>query len=241
MIFLPAIDICEGACVRLERGDFNKKTVFNKSPLNQAMSFESLGCDWLHVVDLDGARDGNSNNYEFIKEITSQTNLKIQFGGGVRSFEKIKKLLDLGVERVILGTKALKNIEFLEAASDLFPRNIAVGIDARKGKVSTDGWTKDSNIDAEEFALRAASKGACAIIFTDIDKDGVMSGPNNLSTKTIAEKVSIPVIASGGISNINDVIEIKKIESSGVAGMICGRAIYDGKIDIKEALEVVRG
>jgi phosphoribosylformimino-5-aminoimidazole carboxamide ribotide isomerase len=227
MIFLPAIDICEGACVRLERGDFNKKTVFNKSPLNQAMSFESLGCDWLHVVDLDGARDGNSNNYEFIKEITSQTNLKIQFGGGV--------------ERVILGTKALKNIEFLEAASDLFPRNIAVGIDARKGKVSTDGWTKDSNIDAEEFALRAASKGACAIIFTDIDKDGVMSGPNNLSTKTIAEKVSIPVIASGGISNINDVIEIKKIESSGVAGMICGRAIYDGKIDIKEALEVVRG
>ena len=240
MIFFPAIDICEGSCVRLEKGDFNKKTVFNESPLDQAKLFQDLGCDWLHVVDLDGAREGESSNNVFIEEIVSKTELKIQFGGGVRSFEKIRRLTECGVERVVLGTKALNNIDFLEEASGLFNGRIAVGIDARKGMVSIEGWTKNSGIRADEFALLAASKGACAIIFTDIDKDGIMSGPNVLSTKEIAQTVSIPVIASGGVSTIDDVIEIKKYEKYGISGMICGRAIYDKKIDLVEALKIVR-
>ena len=240
MIFFPAIDICEGLCVRLEKGDFNKKTIFNKNPLDQAIFFEDHGCEWLHVVDLDGAKEGESENRIFVEEIASKTSLKVQFGGGLRSIEKIKKALDSGVERIVLGTQALNNIEFLEEATDLFPNKIAVGIDARNGKVSTNGWTKDSNISADEFALLAASKGACAIIFTDIDKDGVMSGPNISSTIEIAKKALIPVIASGGISTIEDVIEIKKNEKYGISGMICGRAIYDKKINVVDALKVTR-
>ena len=240
MIFFPAIDICEGLCVRLEKGDFNKKTFFNKNPLDQAIFFEDHGCEWLHVVDLDGAKEGESENRIFVEEIASKTSLKVQFGGGLRSIEKIKKALDSGVERIVLGTQALNNIEFLEEATDLFPNKIAVGIDARNGKVSTNGWTKDSNISADEFALLAASKGACAIIFTDIDKDGVMSGPNISSTIEIAKKALIPVIASGGISTIEDVIEIKKNEKYGISGMICGRAIYDKKINVVDALKATR-
>ena len=240
MIFLPAIDICEGSCVRLEKGDFSKKTIFNKNPLDQAKSFEDLGCDWLHVVDLDGAKEGISNNDSFIEEIASKTSLKIQFGGGVRSFDKIHKLVDCGVERIVIGTKALNNIDFLEEASGLYNNKIAVGIDARNGNVSIEGWTKDSNTRAIDFALHAESKGACAIIFTDIDKDGIMSGPNISSTKEIAQKVSIPVIVSGGVSTIDDVIEIKKYEKDGISGMICGRAIYDKKINISAALKIVR-
>ena len=240
MIFFPAIDICEGSCVRLEKGDFNKKTIFNKNPLDQAIFFEDHGCEWLHVVDLDGAKEGESENRIFVEEIASKTSLKVQFGGGLRSIEKIKKALDSGVERIVLGTQALNNIEFLEEATDLFPNKIAVGIDARNGKVSTNGWTKDSNISADEFALLAASKGACAIIFTDIDKDGVMSGPNISSTIEIAKKALIPVIASGGISTIEDVIEIKKNEKYGISGMICGRAIYDKKINVVDALKATR-
>lgn len=240
MIFFPAIDICEGLCVRLEKGDFNKKTIFNKNPLDQAIFFEDHGCEWLHVVDLDGAKEGESENRIFVEEIASKTSLKVQFGGGLRSIEKIKKALDSGVERIVLGTQALNNIEFLEEATDLFPNKIAVGIDARNGKVSTNGWTKDSNISADEFALLAASKGACAIIFTDIDKDGVMSGPNISSTIEIAKKALIPVIASGGISTIEDVIEIKKNEKYGISGMICGRAIYDKKINVVDALKATR-
>ena len=240
MIFFPAIDICEGLCVRLEKGDFNKKTIFNKNPLDQAIFFEDHGCEWLHVVDLDGAKEGESENRIFVEEIASKTSLKVQFGGGLRSIEKIKKALDSGVERIVLGTQALNNIEFLEEATDLFPNKIAVGIDARNGKVSTNGWTKDSNISADEFALLAASKGACAIIFTDIDKDGVMSGPNISSTIEIAKKALIPVIASGGRSTIEDVIEIKKNEKYGISGMICGRAIYDKKINVVDALKATR-
>jgi phosphoribosylformimino-5-aminoimidazole carboxamide ribotide isomerase len=240
MIFFPAIDICEGLCVRLEKGDFNKKTIFNKNPLDQAIFFEDHGCEWLHVVDLDGAKEGESENRIFVEEIASKTSLKVQFGGGLRSIEKIKKALDSGVERIVLGTQALNNIEFLEEATDLFPNKIAVGIDARNGKVSTNGWTKDSNISADEFALLAASKGACAIIFTDIDKDGVMSGPNISSTIEIAKKALIPVIASGGISTIEDVIEIKKNEKYGISGMICVRAIYDKKINVVDALKATR-
>ena len=240
MIFFPAIDICEGSCVRLEKGDFNRKTIFNKNPLEQAKFFEDRGCEWLHVVDLDGAREGESENRIFVEAIAAKTSLKIQFGGGLRSIEKIKKALDSGVERIVLGTQALNNIEFLEEATDLFHNKIAVGIDARNGKVSTNGWTKDSNISADEFALLVASKGACAIIFTDIDKDGVMSGPNISSTIEIAKKALIPVIASGGISTIEDVIEIKKNEKYGISGMICGRAIYDKKINVVDALKATR-
>ena len=240
MIFFPAIDIYEGSCVRLEKGDFEKKTIFNKNPLDQAKIFQDMGCDWIHVVDLDGAKNGNSDNFDIVKEIALKTDLKIQFGGGVRTSSKISSLINNGIERVIIGTKAVDDISFLEEACKDFPNKIAIGIDARKGRVSIEGWTKDSGVRANEFAVIAESKGVCAIIFTDIDKDGVMAGPNIDSTLEIAKSVNIPVIVSGGVSSIKDVLQIKNNEKSGIGGMICGRAVYDKKVDIREALNIVR-
>ena len=240
MIFFPAIDIYEGFCVRLEKGDFEKKTIFNKNPLDQAKIFQDLGCDWIHIVDLDGAKNANSDNFDIVKEIALKTDLKIQFGGGVRTSSKISSLINSGIERVIIGTKAIDDISFLEEACNDFPNKIAIGIDARKGKVSIEGWTKDSGVSAIEFAVIAESKGVCAIIFTDIDKDGVMEGPNIGSTLEIAKSVNIPVIVSGGVSSIEDVLQIKNNEKSGIGGMICGRAVYDKKVDIREALNIVK-
>jgi len=240
MIFFPAIDIYEGSCVRLEKGDFEKKTIFNKNPLDQAKIFQDIGCEWIHIVDLDGAKSGTSNNFDLVKEIALKTDLKIQFGGGVRTLSKISSLTDNGIDRVIIGTRAIEDISFLEEACKDFPNKIAIGIDARNGKVSIEGWTKDSDISANEFALIAESKGVCAIIFTDIDKDGVMAGPNIDSTIEIAKSVNIPVIVSGGVSSIEDVIQIKNNEKLGIGGMICGRAVYDKKVDIKEALNIAR-
>lgn len=240
MIFFPAIDIYEGLCVRLEKGDFEKKTIFSKNPLDQAKIFQEMGCEWIHIVDLDGAKNGNSDNFNIVKEIALKTDLKIQFGGGVRTSSKISSLINSGIERVIIGTKAIDDISFLEEACKDFPNKIAIGIDARKGKVSIEGWTKDSGVSANEFAVIAESKGVCAIIFTDIDKDGVMEGPNIDSTLEIAKSVNIPVIVSGGVSSIKDVLQIKNNEKSGIGGMICGRAVYDKKVDIREALNIVR-
>ena len=240
MIFFPAIDIYQGKCVRLEKGDFEKKTIFNEDPVDQAKFFEDMGCNWIHVVDLDGAKNGSSSNFNIVEEISLKTNLKIQFGGGVRSIAKIKSLLDAGIERVVIGTKAINDISFLDVVCRDFPNKIVIGIDARKGKVSIEGWTKDSGINANELAINAEKKGVCAIIFTDIDKDGLMSGPNIPSTLEIAKAVNIPVIVSGGVSAIEDVIEIKENEGSGIGGVICGRAVYDKKVDIKEALKILR-
>lgn len=240
MIFFPAIDIYQGKCVRLEKGDFEKKTIFNEDPVDQAKFFEDMGCNWIHVVDLDGAKNGSSSNFKIVEEISLKTNLKIQFGGGVRSIAKIKSLLDAGIERVVIGTKAINDISFLDVVCRDFPNKIVIGIDARKGKVSIEGWTKDSGINANELAINAEKKGVCAIIFTDIDKDGLMSGPNIPSTLEIAKAVNIPVIVSGGVSAIEDVIEVKENEGSGIGGLICGRAVYDKKVDIKEALKILR-
>ena len=240
MIFFPAIDIYQGKCVRLEKGDFEKKTIFNEDPVDQAKFFEDMGCNWIHVVDLDGAKNGSSSNFNIVEEISLKTNLKIQFGGGVRSIAKIKSLLDAGIERVVIGTKAINDISFLDVVCRDFPNKIVIGIDARKGKVSIEGWTKDSGINANELAINAEKKGVCAIIFTDIDKDGLMSGPNISSTLEIAKAVNIPVIVSGGVSAIEDVIEVKENEGSGIGGVICGRAVYDKKVDIKEALKILR-
>ena len=240
MIFFPAIDIYQGKCVRLEKGDFEKKTIFNEDPVDQAKFFEDMGCNWIHVVDLDGAKNGSSSNFNIVEEISLKTNLKIQFGGGVRSIAKIKSLLNAGIERVVIGTKAINDISFLDVVCRDFPNKIVIGIDARKGKVSIEGWTKDSGINANELAINAEKKGVCAIIFTDIDKDGLMSGPNIPSTLEIAKVVNIPVIVSGGVSAIEDVIEVKENEGSGIGGLICGRAVYDKKVDIKEALKILR-
>ena len=240
MIFFPAIDIYQGKCVRLEKGDFEKKTIFNEDPVDQAKFFEDMGCNWIHVVDLDGAKNGSSSNFNIVEEISLKTNLKIQFGGGVRSIAKIKSLLDAGIERVVIGTKAINDISFLDVACRDFPNKIVIGIDARKGKVSIEGWTKDSGVNANELAINAEKKGVCAIIFTDIDKDGLMSGPNIPSTLEIAKVVNIPVIVSGGVSAIEDVIEVKENEGSGIGRVICGRAVYDKKVDIKEALKILR-
>ena len=240
MIFFPAIDIYQGKCVRLEKGDFEKKTIFNEDPVEQAKFFEDKGCNWIHVVDLDGAKNGISSNFNIVEEISLKTNLKIQFGGGVRSIAKIKTLLAVGIERVVIGTKAINDISFLDVACRNFPNKIVIGIDARKGKVLIEGWTKDSDINANDLAINAEKKGVCAIIFTDIDKDGLMSGPNIPSTLEIAQAVNIPVIVSGGVSAIEDVIAVKENEGSGIGGVICGRAVYDKKVDIKEALKIVR-
>ena len=192
MIFFPAIDIYQGKCVRLEKGDFEKKTIFNEDPVDQAKFFEDMGCNWIHVVDLDGAKNGSSSNFNIVEEISLKTNLKIQFGGGVRSIAKIKSLLDAGIERVVIGTKAINDISFLDLVCRDFPNKIVIGIDARKGKVSIEGWTKDSGINANELAINAEKKGVCAIIFTDIDIDGLMSGPNIPSTPVSYTHLTLP-------------------------------------------------
>jgi len=233
MIFFPAIDLKEGKCVRLLKGDMNKATIFNDNPANQAQEFDNLGFKYLHIVDLDGAIEGNSANEDSVKEILKNINIPAQLGGGIRSLEQIQKWLDLGISRVILGTIAAKNPEIIKAACKKFPGQIVVGIDAKNGFVATEGWVKTSEIKAIDLAKKYQDAGVEAIIYTDISRDGTLTGPNLEETKNLAKNINIPVIASGGISCNNDIEEIKKLEEDGIVGAIVGRALYDKRIDIE--------
>ena len=238
MILYPAIDLKDGKAVRLLRGDMNNSTVFNDSPVEQALSFVSQHCQWLHLVDLNGAFSGKPVNGEAVEEIINRCNIPIQLGGGIRNLETIEMWLSKGLERVILGTVAVENPSLVKLAASKYPDKIAVGIDARDGRVAIDGWAKDTDIWATELAKKFENDGVSAIVYTDINRDGAMMGPNLSATAEMANAVSIPIIASGGVSSLNDLKALKECGAQ-LNGAISGRALYDQKFTVKQALEAL--
>lgn len=241
MILFPAIDLKEGACVRLKLGLMDQATVFNTDPGAQAKSFVDAGAEWIHVVDLDGAFAGKPVNGPAVDAILASAKVPVQLGGGIRDMATIENWLGRGVARVILGTAALKNPDLVMEACRTFPGHVAVGVDAKGGRVAVEGWAETSDLGVLDLALRFEDAGVSALIYTDIDRDGVLSGPNVEATAALARAISIPVIASGGVSSLDDLRRLKAEEDSGIAGVISGRAIYDGRIDLGEALAVMRG
>ena len=234
MIIFPAIDLKNGQCVRLFKGDMNQVTVFNNSPAAQALEFEKQGFHYLHLVDLDGAIAGASANVEAIKSIIAAIKIPIQLGGGIRSLAAIEKWLELGVSRVILGTIAAKNPEIAKEACQKFPNRIMVGIDAKNGFVATEGWVETSSMKTLELAKKFEDCGVAAIIYTDISRDGTLTGFDYEGTKELAQNLKIPVIASGGMSSIDDVKKVAQLEEFGVNGVIIGRALYEKKILLQD-------
>ena len=240
MILYPAIDLKDGACVRLIKGDMDQATVFNESPGNQAKRFVDAGAEWIHVVDLNGAFAGKPVNAGAVDAILKAAQVPIQLGGGIRDMATIDAWLTAGVARVILGTVAVKNPALVREAAKTFPGKVAVGIDARGGKVATEGWAEASELDVEDLARRFVDAGVAAIIHTDIDRDGVLGGPNVAASAALARAESIPVIVSGGVSSLDDLRAVKAVESSGLAGVISGRAIYDGRLDLAAGIALLK-
>jgi len=240
MILYPAIDLKDGQAVRLLRGDMDKATVFNDDPAAQARAFVEAGCDWLHLVDLNGAFAGAPVNASAVEAILAACDVPAQLGGGIRDMATIETWLDKGLARVILGTVAVENPDLVREAARAFPGKVAVGIDARGGKVATKGWAEETDVDATDLARSFEDAGVAAIIYTDIQRDGAMQGPNVEATAALARAVSIPVIASGGVSSIADLVALRDCGTA-LDGAISGRALYDGAIDLKEALSVLRG
>ncbi len=240
MIIYPAIDLKDGQCVRLVRGKMDKATIFSDNPTAQAKSFENQGAEYIHIVDLNGAFEGKPVNHQAVLSIINEINIPVQLGGGIRTMAMIEEWLKAGVSRVILGTIALRNPDLVREACKKFPNQIIVGIDARGGKVAVEGWAEISEIDALDMAKRFEDAGVAAIIYTNIDKDGALEGADIEGTKELAEKISIPIIASGGVSNLDDLRKLKEIEKFGVSGVISGRAIYDGRFKLKDAIEVLK-
>ncbi|MEI7669055.1 MAG: 1-(5-phosphoribosyl)-5-[(5-phosphoribosylamino)methylideneamino]imidazole-4-carboxamide isomerase [Pseudomonadota bacterium] len=238
MILYPAIDLKDGKCVRLLRGEMDNATIFSDKPFEQAKEFEESGFHWLHLVDLNGAFEGKPINEKAVSNIITNVNMLTQLGGGIRDMDTIDKWLSVGINRVILGTIALKNPSLVINACRMYPDQIAVGIDAKNGKVATEGWSKISEISAIDLALKFEDVGVSAIIYTDINRDGAMEGPNLEETAKLAERLSTPVILSGGISKLSDIEETKKYQHTGIEGIIIGRALYDGSIKAKEALKM---
>jgi phosphoribosylformimino-5-aminoimidazole carboxamide ribotide isomerase len=239
VIFFPAIDLKEGRCVRLRQGDMATATVFNEDPADQACLFAEAGCRWLHVVDLDGAVAGHPVNGDAIDSIVDAVDLPIQLGGGIRTLATAAGWLERGVRRVILGTAALRSPDLVAAACYDFPGRIAVGIDARDGRVAVQGWSEQSELRAADLARRFEDAGIAAIIFTDIGRDGVLLGPNIEATMQLARAVAIPVILSGGVSSLTDLAAVKEAGDRIIAGVVCGRAIYDGRIDVAQAVALL--
>lgn len=239
MILFPAIDLKGGKCVRLVRGEMASATVFNDDPGNQALSFQALGFSWLHIVDLDGAVEGGARNAAAVGEILKRTALPVQLGGGIRDRAAIERWLDAGVKRVILGTVAVMQPDLVREAARAHPGRVAVGIDAKAGRVAVDGWEKVTDVSARDLARRFEDAGVAALIYTDIARDGTGLGLNIDETAAIADAVSIPVIASGGVGSLDDLSALKTRAHPNIAGVICGRALYDGRIDAKVALAMM--
>lgn len=239
MILFPAIDLKQGQCVRLRLGEMASATVYNEDPAAQARAFEEEGFEWLHVVDLDGAFAGESRNRAAVEAILKATRNPVQLGGGIRSLAHIEAWLDKGLARVILGTVAVRDPGLVKEACRAFPGRIAVGIDARGGKVAVEGWAEASELGAIELARKFEGAGVAAIVYTDIDRDGAMAGPNIEATEALARAVTIPVIASGGVAALADLIALR--DTGVIAGAISGRALYDGAIDLAEALRTLAG
>ncbi len=241
MILFPAIDLKGGEAVRLKLGDMAQATVFNTDPAAQARLFESQGFQYLHVVDLDGAFAGESRNGAAVEAILDAVKMPVQLGGGIRTMAHVEAWLAKGLSRVILGTVALRDPTLVNAAAQRFPGKVAVGIDARGGKVAVEGWAETSSLDVVEMAKRFEGAGVAAIIYTDIDRDGVLAGINWDATLALARAVTIPVIASGGLASMSDIERLSRPECQILAGAITGRALYDGRIDPAAALAVLRG
>ena len=239
MIIFPAIDIKGGKCVRLLKGDFNKITQYKKSPFDQATEFFNLGFTNIHLVDLDGALEGNLINKEIIKKISEIDKIKIQVGGGIRSLEHIEKLINFGVDKIIIGTAAVENIEFLKIACNKYNKKIAISLDVREGYIALSGWKKQTKILATDFIKNIENMDISRIIYTDINRDGTKSGPNLYETLNFSNLTKIPVVVSGGISSIDDVINIKNKKLKNIEGIIIGKAIYDGSINIKELSKII--
>lgn len=239
MILYPAIDLKGGQCVRLLHGDMAQATVFNDDPAAQARAFVGAGAEWIHVVDLDGAVAGRSVNGAAVRAILGAAGRPVQLGGGIRDMGAIESWLGLGVARVILGTVAVRDPGLVRAACERFPGRIALGIDARGGRVAVSGWTEASDIAATDLAVRFSDAGATAIVYTDIDRDGALAGPNVAATAALARAVPIPVIASGGVASLADLAALKAEAGSGIAGVVVGRALYDGRIDIAAAVRLL--
>lgn len=238
MMLYPAIDVKEGACVRLFKGDMNQSTVFSHSPAEQAKAFEDAGFRFLHMVDLNGAFAGAPVNKQAVEAVLKTVKLPVQLGGGIRDMATIEMWLNAGIARVILGTVALKNPALVRDACKAFAGRIAVGIDAKNGYVAVEGWAESSRIRALDLALCFEDAGVSAIIYTDIDRDGTKTGANIEATAALAEKLTTPVIISGGVASVADIKAAKLHEASGIEGIILGRALYDGAIDPEEALQV---
>ena len=239
MILYPAIDLKDGNAVRLLRGDMDKATVFNEDPAAQARAFVEAGCEWLHLVDLNGAFAGEPVNAAPVEAILETCNVPAQLGGGIRDMATIETWVEKGLARVILGTVAVENPDLVREAAKAFPGKIAVGIDARNGMVATKGWAEETNVQVTDLARSFEDAGVAAIIYTDINRDGAMQGPNIEATADLARTVDIPVIASGGVSSIADLIALRDCGAA-LNGAISGRALYDGAIDLKEALTTLR-
>jgi phosphoribosylformimino-5-aminoimidazole carboxamide ribotide isomerase len=236
MILYPAIDLKDGRCVRLLRGDMDKATVFDVEPTDQALAFQKDGFSWLHVVDLNGAVEGRSINVSAVEAILQAVSIPVQLGGGVRTMAALEQWIEAGVSRVILGTVAVRDPALVKAAAKAWPEQIAVGVDVRAGKVSVQGWTEDSDLDAIEVARRFEDAGVGAIIVTDIERDGALTGANVEVFGKVADGVSIPVIAAGGLASLDDIVALSK--RKGIAGAVLGRSLYTGAIRPAEALRV---
>ncbi|KZE34699.1 1-(5-phosphoribosyl)-5-[(5-phosphoribosylamino)methylideneamino]imidazole-4-carboxamide isomerase [Chelatococcus daeguensis] len=240
MILFPAIDLKEGRCVRLVQGDMDKATVFNDDPADQAARFAEQGFEWLHVVDLDGAFAGRPMNAAAVDAILARIALPVQLGGGIRDLRTVEGWLEKGVRRVIIGTAAVRDPDFVREAARRHPGGVAVGIDARDGRVAVEGWAQTSEMTAEDLGRRFEDAGVTAIIYTDIARDGILMGLNIEATLRLAEAVSIPVIASGGLASIEDVQRLLQPDCQKIAGAISGRALYDGRLDPAEAMALIR-
>ena len=239
MEVIPAIDLLDGKCVRLYQGDYNQASIFNDNPVEVARQWAAEGATRLHVVDLDGAKEGKSINLSVIEAIAKAIKIPVQVGGGLRDRAGVARLLNTGVERAILGTVAVEKPDLVTELCQEFPQQIVVGIDARNGMVATRGWLETSEVAATDLAQRMAQQGAAAIIYTDIHRDGTLSGPNMDALRELAESIDIPVIASGGVSSLTDLLSLLSLEPIGVTGVIVGRAIYTGDVSLKEAVRAV--
>jgi phosphoribosylformimino-5-aminoimidazole carboxamide ribotide isomerase len=240
VILFPAIDLKNGQCVRLEQGDLARATVFNLDPAAQARAFAAQGFEYLHVVDLDGAFEGRPMNAHAVEAMLKAVAMPLQLGGGVRDLATVEAWLTEGVARVIIGTAAVRDPEFVKSAAKKFPGRVAVGLDARDGRVAIEGWAETSEVTALEIAQRFEDAGVAAIIFTDIARDGLLKGLNLEATIALAERISVPVIASGGLASIEDVKALLKPRAKKLAGAIAGRALYDGRLDPSAALALIR-
>ncbi len=240
MILFPAIDLKDGQCVRLKLGDMDQVTVFNDSPKAQALEFERQGFEYLHMVDLNGAFEGKSVNGQAVEEVLEAVDFPVQLGGGIRELAQIEAWLDKGLSRVILGTVAVRDPSLVKQACKHFPGQVAVGIDAKGGKVAVEGWAETSELSVIEMAKTFEGAGVAAIIYTDIDRDGILTGINWQGTLDLAQSVKIPVIASGGLASMADIEKLASPECAVLEGAISGRALYDGRIDAKVALDLLR-